>query len=253
MQELSDPWRATSPDAVNISRDFSPRDFAAALHNLKPVKAPVPESICPELLIHAGIGLKSWLRGFLSFCLRQLKIPKVYKRALVVAISKPSKPVENPKSYRPISLLCVPYKILKRLIYNRVEPIVDPLLPKEQAEFRHGNFTVDQTKKKASALFIDLKAAFDTVSHRGLICKLLRLLPDKHMVHMIMKLVQHRNFTLATNDSKPSKFRRLKNGVPQRSVLAPLLFNIYIYDLPSITSKKYAYADDLTILHSSGD
>ena len=59
------------------------------------------------------------------------------------AIPKPNKPVGDPKSYRPISLLCVPYKILKRLIYARFEPIVDPLLPGEQAGFRHGKSTVD--------------------------------------------------------------------------------------------------------------
>ena len=118
MQELSDLWRATSPDAVNISGNFSPREFAAALHHLKPGKAPGPSSIYPEILIHAGPGLKSWLCGFLSFCLRQLKIPKVWRRALVVSIPRPSKPVEDPKSYRPISLLCVPYKILERMIYN---------------------------------------------------------------------------------------------------------------------------------------
>ena len=70
------------------------------------------------------------------------------------------------------------------------------------------------------------------------------------MVQMIIELVRNRSFTLTTGDSKPSRLRRLKNGVSQGSVLAPLLFNIYIYDLPSITSKKYAYADDLAILHS---
>ena len=129
---------------MNISGDFSPREFAAALHYLKPGKAPGLDSICPELLIHAGHGLKSLLRGFLSSCLRQLKIPKVWRRALVVAIPKPSKPVEDPKGYRPISMLCVPYKILERIIYNRVEPIVDSLLPKKQPGFRYGKSTVDQ-------------------------------------------------------------------------------------------------------------
>ena len=94
--------------------------------------------------MHTGPGLKFWLRGFLSSCLRQLKIPKVWRRALVVAISKSSKPVKNPQSYYPISLLYVPYKFVKRLMYNRIEPIVDPLLPKEQAGFRHGKSTVDQ-------------------------------------------------------------------------------------------------------------
>ena len=137
-QEVSDLWRATTPDAVNISDTFSQREFTVALQHLKPGKAPGSDSICPELILHAGAPLKSWLRDFLFFCLRRLKIPKIWRRALVVAIPKPGKPVGDPKSYRPISLLCVPYKILKRLIYAPVEPLVDPLLPKEQAGFRRG-------------------------------------------------------------------------------------------------------------------
>ena len=88
--------------------------------------------------------MKSWLRDFLSSCLRGLKIPKVWRRALVIAIPKPAKPTGDPNSYQPISLLCVPYKILERLIYARVETLVDPLLPKEQAGFRLGKSTVDQ-------------------------------------------------------------------------------------------------------------
>ena len=184
----------------------------------------------------------------------------------MVAIPKPTKPVGDPKSYRPIFLLCVPYKILERLIYGRVEKLIDPLLPKEQAGFRHRKSTVDQvvlltkniedsfeTKKKAGALFLNLTAAYDTVWHRGLTCKLLRLLPDKHMVKMIMELVRHRSFTLTTGDNKQSWLRRLKNGVPRGSVLAPLLFNIYTYDLSSMISTKFAYTDDLALLHSSGN
>ena len=153
------------------------------------------------------------------------------------------RPAGDPKSYRPISLLCVPYRILSRLIYARVELLIDLLLPKEQAGFRRRKSTVDQVvlltqniedsfeaKKKAGAIFVDLTAAYDTVWHRGLTCKLLRLLPDKHMVRMIMEL---------------------KNDVPQGSILAPLLFNIYTYNLPSMISRKIAYADDLALLHSS--
>ena len=210
---MSDLWRATAPDAVNISGSFSPREFA--------------------------------LREF------------VWKRALVVAISKPSQPVEDPQSYRPISLLCVPYKILERLIYNCVKPIIDPLLSKEQAGFQHGKSTIDQVvlvtqniedffeaKMKAGTVFVNLTAVYDTAWHRGLTCKLLRLLPVKHMVRMIMKLVRNKSFNLTTSDGKPSKLGSLKNGLPQGSDLAPLLFNKYIYDLPSVIFKKYAYADD---------
>ena len=53
-QEVSDLWRATTPDAVNISDNFSQREFAAALQHLKPGKALGPDSICPELILHAG-------------------------------------------------------------------------------------------------------------------------------------------------------------------------------------------------------
>ena len=114
-QEVFDLWRATTPDAVNISDNFLLREFVAALQHLKSGKAPGPDSICSELILHAGATLKSWLRDFLSSCLSRLKIPKIWRRALVVAIPKPAKPVADPKSYRPISLLCVPCKILERL------------------------------------------------------------------------------------------------------------------------------------------
>ena len=73
------------------------------------------------------------------------------------------------------------------------------------------------------------------------------------MVKMIMELVRNRSFTLTTGDSKQSRLRRYKHGVPQESVLAPLLLNIYTYDLPSMISRKFAYADDLALLHSSGN
>ena len=106
---------------------------------------------------------------------------------------------------------------------------MDPLFPKEQAAFRRGKSTVDQVflltqniedsfeaKKKAGAVFVNLTAAYHTVWHRGLTCKLLTLLPNKHMVKMIMELVRNRSFTLTTlttGDSKQSRLRRLKNDL----------------------------------------
>ena len=73
------------------------------------------------------------------------------------------------------------------------------------------------------------------------------------MVHTIMEMVGNRSFTLTTGNGKRSRLRRLMNGVPQGSVLAPLLFNIYISDLPTTVARKYAYADDLAIMHAYGD
>ena len=86
--------------------------------------------------------------------------------------------------------------------------------------------------------------------HQGLILKLLRTIPDRQLVRFISNIIANRNFILKTSDGQSSRPRRLRNGVPQGSVLAPMLFNIYISDLPSTTSHKYGYADDLALLYS---
>ena len=106
-QKVSDLWRATTPDAVNISDNFSQREFAAAFQHLKPGKAPGPDSICSELILHAGTALKSWLRDFLSSCLRRLKISKIWRRALVDRDLQTRKPRGGPKELSTdISALC---------------------------------------------------------------------------------------------------------------------------------------------------
>ena len=74
------------------------------------------------------------------------------------------------------------------------------------------------------------------------------MLPDRHMVHFIVELISNRSFLLKISDGRQSRLRRVKNGVPQGSVLAPMLFNIYIHDIPDTISKKDGYSDDLDIL-----
>ena len=68
------------------------------------------------------------------------------------------------------------------------------------------------------------------------------------MVRFIMEILSNCSFVLQTSDGQTSRLRRLRNGVPQGSVLSPMLFNIYIHDLPETTSTKYGYADDLAIM-----
>ena len=91
------------------------------------------------------------------------------------------------------------------------------------------------------------------VWHCGLICKLLCLFPDRHVVSLIMELVRNRSFTLTIGAKKQSRLRRLKNGVPQESVLAALMFNIYTYDLPVTVNRNFSYANSLTTLHYASD
>jgi len=130
--------------------------------------------------------------------------------------------------------LCVPFKILETLIYARGETIIDPLLLQEQVGFRHGRSAVDQVtlmtqdledsfsaKKKAGAVFVDITAAYDTVWHRTLTCKLLRLLPDRHMVHMIMEIVGNRSFTLNTGNGPGYDASRTASRLKSRHPFVP--------------------------------
>ncbi|KAJ3595358.1 hypothetical protein NHX12_004662, partial [Muraenolepis orangiensis] len=249
------------PDGKWLSGDFTPAELKDVMAKLKQGKAPGSDNIHPEFVTHQCEITSAWLCAFFSACLRRSKLPRTWRRAAVIALLKPNKPADDPKSYRPISLLCVPFKILERMIHSRIEPVVDSQLPKEQAGFRRGRSTVDQVtlltqdledsfqaKAKAGVVLLDLTAAYDTVWHRGLHLKLLRTIPDRHMVNFIMEMLSNRSFILQTSDGQRSRLRRLRNGVPQGSVLSPMLFNIYIFDLPVTTSRRYGYADDLAIM-----
>ena len=68
-----------------------------------------------------------------------------------------------------------------------------------------------------------------------------------------MEFVRDRSFTLTNRNGVPSRLRRLRNDVPQGSVLASLHFNIYTHDLSVTVARKFVYADDLAIMHSAED
>jgi len=98
-----------------------------------------------------------------------------------------------------------------------------------------------------------LAAAYDTVRHQGLRLKLLRTIPDKHLVAFIMETLSNRRCVLRTSDGQESHARGLKNGVSKGSILAPCLFNIYISDIPTTLSIKLSYADDLALAFTGPD
>ena len=95
-KELSDLWKIPAPEGHSISELFR-EVFAAALRRLKPGKSPGLDSIFPELILHAGSALKSWFCDFLNSCMRQLKIAKIWRKALVVAI-QPEKPLGSQRA-----------------------------------------------------------------------------------------------------------------------------------------------------------
>ena len=186
-KELSDPWKVPTPEGNSISGPFTPEELSAALRPLKPGKSPGLDSLFRSLYSTlGGSALKSWFCDFLTSCMRQLKIPKIWRRALIVPIPKPEKPLEDPKSYRLISLLCVPFKNHRETHLRLCRTNHQPTAPVGTWGLRPGRSTVDQVTlltqdvedsssamNEAGAVFVDLTAAYDTAWHRGLTCKLL--------------------------------------------------------------------------------
>ncbi|XP_030839466.1 uncharacterized protein LOC756419 [Strongylocentrotus purpuratus] len=172
----------------------------------------------------------------------------------------PGKDAASPKSYRPISLLCHTYKLFGRLILNRIAPFVDEHLIPEQAGFRPGKSCTGQllnltqfiedgyeSKLITGAAFVDLSAAYDTVNHRILTRKIFELTKDVRLTGLIQTLLSNRRYFVVLNGNR-SRWRRQKNGLPQGSVLAPLLFNVYTNDQPiHPNTRSFLYADDLCI------
>ena len=193
-------------------------------------------------------------------CLSSTNLPKLWRKARVIALLKPGKDPKVPKSYRPISLLCHTYKLFERLILNRIASFVDERLIPQQAGFRPGKsctgqllnltqFIEDGFEKGlvTGAAFVDLSAAYDTVNHRILVRKLHELTQDANLTHLVQSMLSNRCFFVDLN-GKRSRWRRQKNGLPQGSVLAPLLFNVYTNDQPiHPNTRSFLYADDLCI------
>ena len=251
---------------VNLCEEVSNTEMTQSIHNMKCGKAPGPDNIHPEFIKNLGSSDLKWLAAFFSICMRLNLLPKIWRKANIIAMLKPSKDAKVPKSYRLISLLCVPFKNLERMILSRITPYAEKCLPDFQAGFRAGRSTIDQVlqlcsiiedgfqlKQKTALALFDLTAAYNTVWHQNLRLKLLRTIPDKHLVAFIMKTLSNRRFVLRTSDGQESRARHLKNRVPQGSILAPCLFNIYISDSPKTLSTKLAYADDLALAFTGPD
>ena len=196
----------------------------------------------------------------LSTCFIENKIPKIWRQSKIIAILKPGKDSAIPKNYRPISLLCHTYKPYERLILNRVSPLLEQHLIKEQAGFCPGKSCTSQLLNLTQhiedgyqrgmitgAAFVDLSAAYDTVNHRILIQKLYNTTQDSQLCRVFQNMLSNRRLYVELNNER-SRWRKQKNGLPHGSVLSPILFNIYTNDQPIHDgTRNFIYADDLCV------
>ena len=172
-------------------------------------------------------------------------------------------------NYRPISLLSNINKILEKLMFNRVYEFLEKFkcIYKLQFGFRtkhstnHALINITETirsaldsKKIAAGIFVDLQKAFDTVNHEILIQKLNHYGVRGTVNKWFLSYLSNRSQSVSILGFE-SDILTIKHGVPQGSVLGPLLFLIYINDLNAAIkySKVYHFADDTNLLNVSND
>ena len=120
---------------------FSEEEYRKGIAALKYNKAAGIYDILVEQLKNLGPKAHKWLHTMLNTCFIENKITKIWRQSKIIAILKDS---VIPKNYRPISLMCHTYKLYERLILNRVSPLLEQHLIKEQVGFRPGKSCTSQ-------------------------------------------------------------------------------------------------------------
>ena len=189
--------------------------------------------------------------------------PDNWKLAKVVPIYK-SDDRSDRGNYRPISILSVVSKIFEKLVFSQLYKYLSEnnLLSAHQSGFRPGHSTVTALLKATTvdigdlnlAVFLNLKKAFDTVDHDILLNKL-KCLGVSNIENDWVKSYLVDRSQRCYGNGVLSNSREVKCGVPQGSNLGPLLFLVYINDLPGCLRESIPnlYADDTSITYSNSD
>ena len=235
------------------------------LKSLKWKKAIGLDQLPSSLLKDSANEIAIPLAHIINLSLNSSSVPTSWKKAKVIPVFK-SGSVEDVSNYRPISVLPILSKIMERVVFTQLSEYLETnkLLTNCQFGYRYKRSTecaatlfVDNIRREVDkgnlvgAVFMDLSKAFDTVGHATLIEKLRRYGINESELSWFTDYLFNRSQVVEIDQSQSDPYPLL-SGVPQGSILGPLLFLIYFNDLlDCLTEAKIMCADDTVVYFSS--
>lgn len=243
--------------------DFSENDIIKAIASLPNKDTLGPDNLPVSFLKRIATSISLPLSILFRKSFNDGIVPNAWKVAHVIPLFKGKGSKHDFQNYRPISICSSLSKIMERIIYNTLSAYMfkNNFMTNHQHGFTSNKstvthlleFTNDLTnmldqKHSVDVVCIDFSKAFDTVSHEKLLLKLRHYGVSGKMLTWISDYLNNRSFAVKINGSL-SDFHNVTSSVPQGSILAPLLFAVYINDLALTLqhSKLKLYADDLTL------
>ena len=240
---------------------FTADNIEKIIVNLNPNKAHGHGSISILMLKIGGDTIYKPLELIFKQALTTFVFPSEWKKGNTVPCYKKGD-YQNLKMYRPVSLLPICGKIFARLIFNEMFSffLANNLLAPNQSGFKPGNSFINQLLLvtheiyssfddgfEVRSVFLDISKAFDKVWHEGMIFKLQQNGISDDLLNILSDFLRNRKQRVTLN-GQSSSWTNVNSGVPQGSILGPLLFLIYINDLPDgLSSNAKLFVDDTSL------